>query len=62
MEHCELHMELGKPDAGKPSVRFDEGWKTDVIGLRDSQSVALPTLHLLWLDLTRERWQPYCTL
>lgn len=34
MEHCELHMELGKPDAGKPPVRFDEGWKTDVIGLR----------------------------
>ena len=49
MEHCELHMELGKPDAGKPPVRFDEGRKQTVIGPRASQSVAsrllYPALH-----------------
>jgi hypothetical protein len=58
MEHCELPMELGKQDGRKPPVRFGEGWKTDVIGLRAPPSLAFPTLLLLWVTSPRER----CTI
>src|SRR3954468_7108145 len=34
------YLELGKPDAGKPPVRFDEGWGADGHWPCASQSVA----------------------
>ena len=35
----------GKPDAGKPPVRFDEGRSKTVIGLQASQSIASRLLY-----------------
>ena len=39
-------MTLGKPDAGKPLVRFDEGRSRTVIGLRPLNPSAPPTLQV----------------
>jgi hypothetical protein len=37
-------MTLGKPDAGKPPVRFDEGWNETVFGLVPLNPSVPPTL------------------
>ena len=40
-------MALGKPDAGKPPVRFDEGRSRTVIGPVPLNPSAPPTLQLI---------------
>ena len=44
--HRKPYMELGKPDAGKPPVRFDEGREAEGHWPRASQSVASRLLYM----------------
>src|SRR5437016_4877997 len=46
-------MALGKPDAGKPPVRFDEGRSETVIGLVPFNPSAPPTLLRACLKIPR---------
>ena len=52
-KHSQLVLELGKPDAGKPPVRFDEGRSETVIGLclstRRSRLLYISTVEILEL-------------
>jgi hypothetical protein len=48
-------MELGKPDAGKPPVRFDEGREADGHWHSGPQSVASCLLYTFVMRSTAER-------